>query len=271
MKKCFIFLLLLPALAWSQTLKTVFETSGGKESPTYAECINFYKKLDAQSDLVQMKAHGQTDAGFPLHLVLVSADKDFDIASIKRKKKVIIFVNNGIHPGEPDGIDASMQLVRDVVEKRITLPQNVVLALLPVYNIGGMLNRSANYRVDQDGPAEFGFRGNAQNLDLNRDFIKTDSRNARTFAQIFHLLDPDIFEDNHVSNGADYQHVMTLIASQHNRLGGVMGPFMNKQFEAALYSLMQQKGFDLVTYVNHVGRTLEKGWSELWDSPRYSS
>ena len=175
-----------------------------------------------------------TDAGFPLHLVLVSADKDFDIASIKRKKKAIIFVNNGIHPGEPDGIDASMQLVRDIVEKRFTLPQNVVLALLPVYNIGGMLNRSANYRVDQDGPAEFGFRGNAQNLDLNRDFIKTDSRNARTFAQIFHLLDPDIFVDNHVSNGADYQHVMTLITSQHNRLGGVMGPFMNKQFEPAI-------------------------------------
>ena len=190
---------------------------------------------------------------------------------MKRKNKRIILINNGIHPGEPDGIDASMQLVRDVAEKRFTLPQNVVLALLPVYNIGGMLNRSANYRVDQDGPAEFGFRGNAQNLDLNRDFIKTDSKNARTFAQIFHLLDPDIFVDNHVSNGADYQHVMTLIASQHNRLGGVMGPFMNKQFEPAIYNLMQQKGFDLVPYVNHFGETPEKGWSEFWDSPRYSS
>jgi hypothetical protein len=270
MKKLFIFLL-LPVFTYGQNLKTIFETSGGKETPTYTQCIDFYKKLDQQSDLVQMKAYGATDAGFPLHLVLVSSDKDFDIASLKRKKKSLIFINNGIHPGEPDGIDASMQLVRDIAEKRFTLPQNVVLAFLPVYNIGGMLNRSANYRVDQDGPAEFGFRGNAQNYDLNRDFIKGDTRNARTFAQIFQLLDPDVFVDNHVSNGADYQHVMTLIASQHNRLGGSMGTFMNKQFEPGLYNLMQQKGFDLVPYVNHFGETPEKGWSEFWDSPRYSS
>ena len=270
MKKLFFFLL-LPTLTFGQTLKTRFETTAGKETATYAECIDFYKKLDGRSDLVQMKTYGTTDAGFPLHLVLVSADRDFDIASLKGKKKNIILVNNGIHPGEPDGIDASMQLVRDVVEKRFTLPNNVVLAIIPVYNIGGMLNRSANYRVDQNGPAEFGFRGNAQNYDLNRDFIKTDSRNARTFAQIFHLLDPDVFVDNHVSNGADYQHVMTLIASQHNRLGGAMGQFMNQQFEPALYTQMQQKGFDLVPYVNHFGETPEKGWSEFWDSPRYSS
>ncbi|HEU4633015.1 MAG TPA: hypothetical protein VFS22_03460, partial [Flavisolibacter sp.] len=86
-----------------------------------------------------------------------------------------------------------------------------------------------------------------------------------------HYLDPDVFVDNHVSNGADYQHVMTLLTSQHNKLGGAMGEFLNKQFEPALYSLMKGKGFDLVPYVNHFGETPEKGWSEFWDSPRYSS
>ncbi len=270
MKKLLIFLL-LPCLTYGQTLKTRFEKTSGQETATYAECIAFYKQVDQRSDLVQMKEYGNTDAGYPLHLVLISADKDFNIASLKRKGRRFIFINNGIHPGEPDGIDVSMQLVRDIAEKRKTLPQNVVLAIIPVYNVGGMLNRSANYRVDQDGPAEFGFRGNAQNYDLNRDFIKVDSRNAKTFTEIFHLLDPDVFVDNHVSNGADYQHVMTLIASQHNRLGGEMGRFMNQTFEPALYSLMKQKGFDLVPYVNHFGETPEKGWSEFWDSPRYSS
>ncbi|MGV3658165.1 MAG: M14 family metallopeptidase [Chitinophagaceae bacterium] len=270
MKKLFFFLL-LPCLTYGQSLKTRFEKTSGQETATYTETIAFFKQVDQKSDLVQMKEYGNTDAGYPLHLVLVSADKDFDIASLKRKNRRLIFINNGIHPGEPDGIDASMQLVRDIAEKRKTLPQNVVLAIIPVYNVGGMLNRSANYRVDQDGPAEFGFRGNAQNYDLNRDFIKVDTRNAKTFTQIFHLLDPDVFVDNHVSNGADYQHVMTLIASQHNRLGGEMGKFMNQTFEPALYSLMKQKGFDLVPYVNHFGETPEKGWSEFWDSPRYSS
>lgn len=119
-----------------------------------------------------------------------------------RINKRIILINNGIHPGEPDGIDASMLLARDIVTNKVKLPDNVVLAFIPVYNIGGCLNRSAFYRVDQNGPEEFGFRGNSQNLDLNRDFIKSDSKEARSFAEIFHLTDPDIFLDNHVSNGS---------------------------------------------------------------------
>ena len=176
-----------------------------------------------------------------------------------------------IHPGEPDGIDASMLLARDIVINKYKIPDNIVLAIIPIYNIGGCLNRSANYRVDQNGPEEFGFRGNSQNLDLNRDFIKCDSKDARVFTEIFHLTDPDVFVDNHVSNGADYQHVMTLLTTQHNKLGGVMGEFLNKEFEPGLYSLMKEKGFDLIPYVNHFGDTPENGWPEFWDSPRFGS
>ena len=145
------------------------------------------------------------------------------------------------------------------------------MAIIPVYNIGGCLNRSANYRVDQNGPEEFGFRGNSQNLDLNRDFIKCDSRDARAFTEIFHLTDPDVFVDNHVSNGADYQHVMTLLTTQNSKLGGTMGEYISKEFEPALYSLMKTKGFDLIPYVNSFGDTPENGWPEYWDSPRYAS
>lgn len=250
---------------------TVFESSGGKKTGTYHEVISWWQKLDKGSDLIKMMEMGPTDAGFPLHLIIVSKDKDFDIPSIKKKKKNIVFVLNGIHPGEPDGIDASMLLVKDIVEKKYPLPGNIVLALIPVYNIGGALNRSKNFRIDQNGPEEKGFRGNSQNLDLNRDYIKADSKEALSFTRIFHMLDPDVFVDNHVSNGADYQHVMTLIASQHNKLGGKMGAFMNKTFEPGIYKIMKEKGWDLVPYVNHFGATPEKGWTEFWDSPRYSS
>src|SRR5258706_10590544 len=164
-----------------------------------------------------------------------------------------------------------MLLARDIAINKYKLPANIVLAIIPVYNIGGCLSRSVNYRIDQNGPVEKGFRGNSQNLDLNRDFIKCDSKEARSFAEIFHLIDPDVFIDNHVSDGADYQHIMTLLTSQHNKLDGAMGEFMNKNFEPALYSLMKEKGYDLVPYVNAFGDTPETGWSEYWDSPRYSS
>jgi Zinc carboxypeptidase len=264
-------LLFISVGSFSQSITTKFEQSGGKESPTYEEIINWWQKLDQQSGKVKMLTMGITDAGYPLHLIVVANNGDYNFDNIRKNNKRVILINNGIHPGEPDGIDASMLLARDIVINKIRIPDNIVLAIIPVYNIGGCLNRSANYRIDQNGPTEKGFRGNSQNLDLNRDFIKCDSKEARSFTEIFHLVDPDVFVDNHVSDGADYQHVMTLLTSQHNKLGGVMGDFMNNRFEPALFSLMKEKGVDLVPYVNAFGDTPETGWSEYWDSPRYSS
>ena len=273
MKKSFLFLIISiisSTIVFSQHITTKFEQSKGKESPTYPEIIDWWKKLDEKSGKVKMLTMGPTDAGFPLHLV-VANNGDYNFENIRKNNKRIIFINNGIHPGEPDGIDASMLLVRDIVSNKINIPDNIVLAIIPVYNIGGCLNRSVNYRIDQNGPIEKGFRGNSQNLDLNRDFIKCDSKEARSFTEIFHLLDPDVFVDNHVSNGADYQHVMTLLSTQHNKLGGILGEFLDKTFEPALYASMKQKGFDLIPYVNSFGDTPENGWPEFWDSPRYSS
>lgn len=263
--------LLFSNLLFSQNISTVFEKSKGTKSPDYFQIVEWWQKLDAKSRKIKMLTMGMTDAGYPLHLVMVANNGDYNFDNIRKNKKRIILINNGIHPGEPDGIDASMLLARDIVLNKINLPDNIVLAIIPVYNIGGCLNRSANFRVDQNGPEEFGFRGNSQNLDLNRDFIKSDSKEARAFAEIFHLADPDVFIDNHVSNGADYQHVMTLICTQHNKLGGVMGEFMNKNFEPALYASMKEKKLDLIPYVNSFGDTPDNGWPEFFESPRYSS
>jgi len=266
-----LFILFTCSLGAQKTLITRFEKSNGTQTPAYFEIVDWWKKLDVQSGKVKMLTMEVTDAGYPLHLVVVANNGDYNFENIRKNNKRVILINNGIHPGEPDGIDASMLLVRDIVSNKIKLPDNIVLAIIPVYNIGGCLNRSANYRVDQNGPDEFGFRGNSQNLDLNRDFIKSDSKEARAFAKIFHLTDPDVFVDNHVSNGADYQHVMTLICTQHNKLGGTMGEFMYKSFEPGLYTSMKGKGYDLIPYVNAFGDTPDNGWPEFFDSPRYGS
>jgi hypothetical protein len=253
-----------------QTL-TRFEISNGRETPPYHEIVSWWQKLDNKSGKIRMLTMGMTDAGYPLHLIVISNNGDHNFENIRRNNKRIILINNGIHPGEPDGIDASMLLARDIAENRYKIPDHIVLAIIPVYNIGGCLNRSENYRVDQNGPDEFGFRGNSQNLDLNRDAIKCDSKDARAFTGIFHLVDPDVFVDNHVSNGADYQHVMTLLTTQHSKMGGNIGKYLHDQFEPGIYELMKAKGFDMVPYVNSFGDTPENGWPEYWDSPRYAS
>ena len=255
----------------AQPLITPFEKSNGNQTPTYSEIIDWWKKLDQLYPQVKLRTVGPTDAGYPLTVVTVGKDSNYSFQRPRNSKTTVILINNGIHPGEPDGIDASMLLARDIVTGKISMPDNMVLAFVPVYNIGGCLNRSKDYRVDQNGPEEFGSRGNSQNLDLNRDFIKLDTREARSFETMFRILDPDIFIDNHVSNGADYQHIMTLICSQHNKLDGEMGEFMNKNFEPGIYTLMKKKGFDLVPYVNSFDGTPDKGWPEFLDGPRYSS
>jgi hypothetical protein len=255
----------------AQSELTAFERSKGTETASYKECIDWYKNLAGKYSQLQVKTFGNTDAGYPLHLILFSSDKKFTPAQWHKEGKVVLLVNNGIHPGEPDGIDASMMLVRDVVSGNIKAPSNVVFAIIPIYNIGGSLNRNSFTRVNQNGPKSYGFRGNAQNLDLNRDFIKNDSRNAKAFAQIFHFLDPDVFMDNHVSDGADYQHTMTLLTTQHDKLGGELGTFLHDVFEPALYKSMQAKKWSMTPYVDFDGANPDSGWAAFYDPPRYSS
>jgi hypothetical protein len=256
---------------FGQGFITAFEKSGGTETATYHESIAYYQALAKQYSQLRVKTFGSTDAGYPLHLVLFSADKTFDPSAWRKQNKVVIMVNNGIHPGEPDGIDASMMLIRDLVQGQIKAAPNVVFAVIPVYNIGGSLNRNSFTRVNQNGPKRYGFRGNAQNLDLNRDFAKNDSKNARAFAEIFHFLDPDILIDNHVSDGADYQHVMTLLTSQHNKLGGEIGTFLHEVFEPSIYKSMGEKKWPLTPYVNFDNANPDSGWVSFYDPPRYSS
>ena len=248
-----------------------FEKTNGLESATYFEAIEWYKNLDNQSAKVLVKEMGITDAGYPLHIVLVSNDAKFDAVQWHKQNKAVVLINNGIHPGEPDGIDASMMLVRDIALGKLQLPNNIAVAIIPVYNIGGCLNRTAFSRANQNGPKEYGFRGNAQNLDLNRDFTKNDSKEAKAFAQIFHLLDPDILIDNHVSDGADYQHTMTLLTTQYNKLGDNLGAWLKNNFEPQLYKGMAEKKWDMIPYVNFETETPDKGMEMFYDPPRYSS
>jgi hypothetical protein len=255
-----------------QSLITPFEKSAGMATATYRQGIAWWyalaKKYPTQVRILIM---GSTDSGEPLRLVVFSPTGNFNMGHLHASGSCFILVNNAIHPGEPDGVDASMLLARDLAEKKIFLSPDVTVAFIPFYNIGGALNRGSFSRASQDGPLSYGFRGNARNLDLNRDFIKSDSRNAISFARIFHLVNPDIFIDNHVSDGADYQHVMTLLSTQHDKLGPVLGPYLKDRLEPALYALMKQKGFDLVPYVNDPPGGPDSGWVEFYDSPRYST
>lgn len=258
-------------LARSQELLTPFEKSDGLESASFEECTRFYQQLDAKYKQIKVVPSGMTDAGYPLQVVYYSPSGNFSKEFWKKPTHIRILINNGIHPGEPDGIDATMMLMRDLAQGKIKSPPNVLIAAISVYNIGGALNRGSYSRVNQNGPLAYGFRGNAQNLDLNRDFTKSDSRNSRSFAAIFHDIDPDILMDNHVSDGADYQHTMTLLTTQQSKLGAPLGEFLRNQFEHTIYISMENRNWGMCPYVNFETANPDKGWTAFYDPPRYSS
>ncbi|MDV7397783.1 hypothetical protein RZS08_40660, partial [Arthrospira platensis SPKY1] len=125
-------------------------------------------------------------------------------------------------------------------------------------------------RANQNGPDAYGFRGNARNFDLNRDFIKADSKNTLAFTKIFHELNPAIFIDNHVSNGADYQYTFTYIQTQHQKLGGGLGKFMNDVMTPKVIREMENDGIITSPYVTVYGKTPDQGFHQMLDTPRYS-
>ncbi|WP_339876688.1 M14 family metallopeptidase [Olleya marilimosa] len=274
MKKILVILILVVSCK-STTKKdfdfeTVFEKSQGLETATYQQTIQYYKDLATAYTSISIDSIGSTDSGKPLHLVTLNPNGNFNFESIRNDKRILL-INNGIHPGESDGIDATMMLFRDMASGKIEAPKYTVLATIPIYNVGGSLNRNTSTRTNQNGPKAYGFRGNARNFDLNRDFIKSDTKNAKTFAQIFHLVKPDVFIDNHVSNGADYQYTLTHLFTQHNKLGGTLGNYLHTKMQPNLEAKLANKQWDITPYVNVFNKVPEAGFSQFMDSPRYST
>jgi hypothetical protein len=270
MKKLYFLLLFMASIsAFAQ--QTPFELSNKKETTTYEQAIAFYKLLAKKyPEQTKLLTYGQTDFGKPLHLLVLSKNKIFDPVALRKSDTRIFLINNGIHPGEPEGIDASMLFARDLLQHN-KLPENTVICIIPVYNIDGSHNRSGTSRANQNGPVAYGFRGNGKNYDLNRDFIKTDSKNSYAFQQIFNSWQPEIFVDTHTSNGADYQYTMTLIPTQKDKLNPVLSAYLTKTLLPDLYSHMKAKGFELIPYVNSINETPDAGITGYIESPRYST
>ena len=251
----------------STDFQTPFELSNGNETPTYSRVVDFYIQLAKEYAEINIQTIGETDSGHPLHLVTYNPEGNFNFQKIAAEKTILL-INNGIHPGESDGIDATMLLYRDLANGNLPPPNNSVLATIPVYNIGGALNRNSSTRANQNGPESYGFRGNAQNYDLNRDFIKADTKNTRTFHQIFHLVNPDIFIDNHVSNGADYQYTLTHLFTQHDKLGGKLGEYLHTEMMPGLESKLALNGWDITPYVNVFNQVPESGFFAIYGSSK---
>lgn len=242
----------------------------GNTTPTYHELIEMYRQLANDHDEIELYSMGESDYGLPIYVCVLNGAQDSTKTFEKAKSSTTLMINNGIHPGEPDGINACLIWIEDWIKAGKNTKDMPVIGIIPSYNVGGMINRSSSSRANQEGPEEYGFRGNAQNLDLNRDFIKMDSKNMFAFAKIFHALDPDVFIDTHVSNGADYQYTLTYIASVRERMAPSMATLTHDEFLPFMTQHLSKHDIDMISYVNLVDDVPEKGMSIFNDLPRYS-
>jgi hypothetical protein len=241
------------------------------ETPNYDECVAWWKVFSKQTDKASFNTFGSTDANQPLTAIVIDGNGAKPLNQYIKRTRPILFINNAIHPGEPDGVDASMMLAYDLIKQNNPLMDSVIVVIVPFYNVGGAMNRNCCTRANQNGPTAYGFRGNAQNLDLNRDFIKCDSRNAQSLTKQLLQTDPELYIETHVSNGADYQYVMTYLATQEDKLGAVLGGPIRNSWNPFLEKKMNDSGFPMVPYVNVHGNPPNEGYTTFYDSPRYSS
>ncbi len=232
-------------------------------SATYAEAIDYYRVLaEAYPALTSLDSIGETDIGEPLLAF-----------SIGTGGAPYFLINNGIHAGEPCGVDASMMLARKLLATDYLSPalDSGTVVIVPALNVGGMLNRGGGTRANQNGPRAYGFRGNARNLDLNRDFMKQDSRNVQALTRLIARLSPDVFVDTHTTNGADYQYAMTVIETQADKLGPVLGPYLHDVMTPALFTAVEDAGYPICPYVYSAGVPQEGGIYAFIETPRYST
>jgi len=255
-------------------LQTPFEQGNQNQTTTWADCIAWYENLAHQyPQVLRFSVVGTSDAGVPIHAGVVSADGVFDRAQVKAAGRPVFFNNNGIHPGEPEGVDACMALVRDFCQQpeRLAALGKTVFLFVPLYNVDGAFNRANTSRVNQDGPEAFGFRGNSRHLDLNRDFVKCDTLTAQTFNRLFTEWDPDVMVDTHTSNGADYSYTMTLIPTQPDKLGGELGAFLRDRMLPAMYAEMDKRGWPMCPYVNPLKDSPDEGIADFLETARFST
>ena len=243
--------------------------SVAQPSPTYEEAIAAYTELAKRhpksTRLVEV---GTTDSGLSLHLFIIDSRGYFEAERSHAQGDIICMVINGIHAGEPCGIEASMQFA----EERAAEPEEgIVYVILPVYNIGGALQRNGLTRVNQNGPDAYGFRGNAQNLDLNRDFTKADAANTLSLQRAFHEWKPQVFVDTHTSNGADYPLAISLIHTMPEGLPRMQGMLLQREIVPNIYQAMAERGEEMNPYVYTKGATPEQGIYAFTDIARYST
>jgi hypothetical protein len=238
--------------------RTRAERTGYRETPDYEETMRYLRQLQGDSRWISIQSFGTSGQGRDLPLVVVSKDRAFTPEAARATGKPIVLIQNGIHSGEIEGKDACLALIRDlaVLRTREALLDHVVLLVVPMLSADAHERRSAFNRINQNGPAEMGWRTNPVGLNLNRDYVKAETIEIRALlSNVWTRWWPHLLVDDHTTDGADYRHDVTYAYPHGAGVPPSIDRWLAEAFEGRVVPRLAAMGHLPAPYVAF------KGWS----------
>ncbi len=232
---------------------TMAELTAFRKTPSYDETLAFVRRLETTSPFLKLAFFGTSAEGRPLPVVIASKEKAFSPDAAAKAGKPVVLVLNGIHAGEIDGKDACLILLRDMaLGNRPDLLDRLTLLVVPIYNVDGHERVSRFNRPNQDGPADgMGFRTTTDGLDLNRDFLKADAPETRALLSLVEAWSPDLFVDDHVTDGSDFQATLTVAAGGEPATAAPLRAWLDSVVKPSLAEV-EEAGWKTAPYVEWV-------------------
>ncbi|MBU0641341.1 MAG: M14 family metallopeptidase [Planctomycetes bacterium] len=196
--------------------RTRAERTQYTETGRYPEVVALCRRLAEASPFAHYTSFGSSGEGRPLPLLILSRDQAFTPQAARSTGKLLVLVQNCIHPGECAGKDASLELARDILITGVheDLLDHVNLLIMPIFSPDGHERFGPYCRINQNGPREMGWRVTTTNLNLNRDYTKADTVEMRAWLRTWVAWQPDLLFDNHTTDGSDHRYELLYAVAQ---------------------------------------------------------
>jgi len=250
------------------------EKTNYRETPNYAETIAYAQRLAESSPAIRYQSFGLSGQGRDLPLLIASETGALTPEAAREQEKAVVLIQACIHSGEPDGKDAGFALLRDITinKTRAGLLTNVVLLFIPIYNTDGHERSSPYNRINQNGPAEMGWRTTTTYQNLNRDYMKADTPETRAWLALWNKWQPDLFIDCHVTDGADYRSNITYHHEHHSGVSSQVVSWERDVFTGRVAPATEAAGNAISWYLEFIdNRDLSLGTRDFNGSPRFST
>jgi hypothetical protein len=258
-----------------KTLMTIAELSNYKETGRLEEVERLSAEFArAWPEAVRSFEYGRSAEGRVMRGLLISRSGALTAVDLRAKAIPLLMIQGGIHPGESDGKDAGFAALRELLgnSPADTLLERIAVLFVPAFNTDGHERVGRWNRPNQSGPIETGWRTTAQNINLNRDYMKADTPEMRAMLRLIDVWDPLVCADLHVTDGADFEPDISLQVEPLNQ-GDATLRASGRQMRDALIARLTEAGFQALDFYPDLASTDDpaSGFALTVYSPRFST